>query len=187
MRVAAGLILASAMSVALTGAAWSQTPAAKPAAATSRTGRTAAAPAPPRPAPQPLPPPPRHQPARLQQPERARRRPHRRDRHHRRPRLRLRAFQAARFPARQGGRADLRRRPMAAQHARRAQGARRRMHHRHLLLDRQARDLLSGDPEAGLRGRPHRRLAHLVARQPQQQEADRGRSARKRSRRASAP
>ena len=34
MRVAAGLILASAMSVALTGAAWSQTPAAKPAAAT---------------------------------------------------------------------------------------------------------------------------------------------------------
>jgi peptidoglycan/xylan/chitin deacetylase (PgdA/CDA1 family) len=34
MRVAAGLILASAMSVALTGAAWSQTPAAKSAAAT---------------------------------------------------------------------------------------------------------------------------------------------------------
>lgn len=37
MRVAAGLILASAMSVALTGAAWSQTPAAKPAAATQAT------------------------------------------------------------------------------------------------------------------------------------------------------
>src|SRR3569833_1994749 len=34
MRVAAGLILASAISVALTGAAWSQTPAAKPVAAT---------------------------------------------------------------------------------------------------------------------------------------------------------
>lgn len=34
MRVAAGLILASAISVALTGGAWSQTPAAKPAAAT---------------------------------------------------------------------------------------------------------------------------------------------------------
>ena len=36
MRVAAGLILASAMSVAMTGAAWSQTPA-KPAAATQGT------------------------------------------------------------------------------------------------------------------------------------------------------
>src|SRR5689334_11286950 len=50
MRVA-GLILASAMSVALTGAAWSQTPAAKPAAAT----QAAPAPAPaaaPAPAPQ---------------------------------------------------------------------------------------------------------------------------------------
>ncbi|MCJ9705223.1 polysaccharide deacetylase family protein, partial [Bradyrhizobium sp. SHOUNA76] len=34
MRVAAGLILASAISLAMTGAAWSQTPAAKPAAAT---------------------------------------------------------------------------------------------------------------------------------------------------------
>src|SRR6478609_9172867 len=34
MRVAAGLILASAMSLAMTGAAWSQTPAAKPAVAT---------------------------------------------------------------------------------------------------------------------------------------------------------
>jgi peptidoglycan/xylan/chitin deacetylase (PgdA/CDA1 family) len=34
MRVAVGLILASAMSVALTSAAWSQTPAAKPVAAT---------------------------------------------------------------------------------------------------------------------------------------------------------
>lgn len=34
MRVAAGLILAGTMSVAMTGAAWAQTPAAKPAAAT---------------------------------------------------------------------------------------------------------------------------------------------------------
>ncbi|QQO21564.1 polysaccharide deacetylase family protein [Bradyrhizobium diazoefficiens] len=34
MRVAAGLILASAISLAMTGAAWSQTPAAKPTAAT---------------------------------------------------------------------------------------------------------------------------------------------------------
>lgn len=34
MRVAAGLILASAMSLPMAGAAWSQTPAAKPAAAT---------------------------------------------------------------------------------------------------------------------------------------------------------
>jgi peptidoglycan/xylan/chitin deacetylase (PgdA/CDA1 family) len=44
MRVAAGLILASAMSVAMTGAAWSQTPAAKPAAAT-QAAPAAAAPA----------------------------------------------------------------------------------------------------------------------------------------------
>ncbi|MBW7963945.1 polysaccharide deacetylase family protein [Bradyrhizobium sp. BR 10261] len=43
MRVAAKLILASAISVALTGAAWSQTPAAKPAAATQ--AAPAAAPA----------------------------------------------------------------------------------------------------------------------------------------------
>jgi peptidoglycan/xylan/chitin deacetylase (PgdA/CDA1 family) len=49
MRVTAGLILASAMSVALTGAAWSQTPAAKPAAATQ------AAPAAPAPAAAPAP------------------------------------------------------------------------------------------------------------------------------------
>ncbi|OAF18453.1 polysaccharide deacetylase family protein [Bradyrhizobium neotropicale] len=44
MRVAAGLILASAMSVAMAGAAWSQTPAAKPAAAT-QAAPAAAAPA----------------------------------------------------------------------------------------------------------------------------------------------
>jgi hypothetical protein len=43
MRVAAKLILASAISVALTGVAWSQTPAAKPAAATQ--AAPAAAPA----------------------------------------------------------------------------------------------------------------------------------------------
>ena len=48
MRVAAKLILASAMSVALTGAAWSQTPAAKPAAASQAApaAATAAATAP---------------------------------------------------------------------------------------------------------------------------------------------
>jgi peptidoglycan/xylan/chitin deacetylase (PgdA/CDA1 family) len=47
MRVAAGLILASAMSVAMMGAAWSQTPAAKPAAATQAApaAATVAAPA----------------------------------------------------------------------------------------------------------------------------------------------
>ncbi|OAF10845.1 oligosaccharide deacetylase [Bradyrhizobium centrolobii] len=44
MRVAAGLILASAMSVAMAGTAWSQTPAAKPAAAT-QAAPAAAAPA----------------------------------------------------------------------------------------------------------------------------------------------
>jgi len=43
MRVAAKLILASAMSVALTGAAWSQTPAAKPAAASQAAPATAPA------------------------------------------------------------------------------------------------------------------------------------------------
>jgi peptidoglycan/xylan/chitin deacetylase (PgdA/CDA1 family) len=46
MRVAAGLILASAMSVALTGAAWSQTPAAKPVAATPAAPAATAAVAP---------------------------------------------------------------------------------------------------------------------------------------------
>ena len=112
--------------------------------------------------------------SRVHQSERARRRPHRRDRHHRRPRLRLRAFQAARLPARQGSGADLRRRPVAGEYARRAEGAGGRMHHRHLLLDRQARHLLSGDPQAGLCRRPHRRHPHLVARDADQQEADRG-------------
>jgi len=37
--------------------------------------------------------------------------------------------------------------------------------------DRQARDLSSGNPPAGARRRPHRRRPHLVARQPEQQEA----------------
>ena len=49
----------------------------------------------------------------LRQSRCARRQPRRRDRHHRRPGLRLRAFQAARLPARQGSRADVRRRPVA--------------------------------------------------------------------------
>ena len=52
MRVAAGLILASAMSLGMTGAAWSQTPAAKPAAAPAATP-AAAAPAAATPAPAP--------------------------------------------------------------------------------------------------------------------------------------
>ncbi|MET4799300.1 peptidoglycan/xylan/chitin deacetylase (PgdA/CDA1 family) [Bradyrhizobium sp. LB11.1] len=71
MRVAAGLILASAMSVALTGAAWSQTPAAKPVAATAATPApapaapaTAAAPAAPQAAAFPPPPQQAPQPAR---------------------------------------------------------------------------------------------------------------------------
>ena len=53
---------------------------------------------------------------RLRQSGCARRSRARRDRHHRRSRLRLRAFQAARLPARQRSGADLRRRPVAGQH-----------------------------------------------------------------------
>ena len=45
----------------------------------------------------------------------------------------------------------------------RAEGAGRGMHHRHLLHHRQARDLLSGNHQAGLCRRPHRRHPHLVA------------------------
>ena len=98
----------------------------------------------------------------VRQSECARRVAHSRDRHHRRPGFRLRAFQATRLPARQGSRADLRRRPVA-DHAGRAQGAGRRMRQGDLLPDRQARHLLSGNPPAGRGGRPHHRLAHLVA------------------------
>ena len=58
-------------------------------------------------------------------------------------------FQAARFPHRQGSRADLRRRPVAGQYAGGAEGARRRMHQGGVLPDRQARDLSSGNPAAG--------------------------------------
>ena len=64
--------------------------------------------------------------------------------------------------------------PWPRQYARGSQGTGGRMHDRHFLPDRQARDLPSGDPEAGICGRAHRRRAHLVARQSQQQEADRG-------------
>ena len=71
-------------------------------------------------------------------------------------------FQPARLPARPRSRADLRRRPVA-DHAGRAQGAGRRVRQGDLLPDRQARHLLSGNPPPGRRGRPHRRLAHLVA------------------------
>src|SRR3954453_20343665 len=55
MRVAAGLILASAMSLAMTGAAWSQTPAAKPAAATQAAPAATPAAAAPAAAPAPAP------------------------------------------------------------------------------------------------------------------------------------
>ena len=48
-------------------------------------------------------------------------------------------------------------------HAGGAEGAGRRMHQGRVLPDRQARDLSSGNPEAGRRGRAHRRLPHLVA------------------------
>ena len=44
-----------------------------------------------------------------------------------------------------------------------AEGAGGRMHHRHLLPDRQARHLLSRNPQAGDGGRPFHRVAHLVA------------------------
>ena len=54
----------------------------------------------------------------MQQSECARPFPHRGDRHHRRSRFRHRALQAIRLPARQGSRADLRRRTLAGQHAR---------------------------------------------------------------------
>ena len=83
------------------------------------------------------------------------------------------------------GRADLRRRPVAAQHAGGAQGARRQLHQGDLLPDRQARDLASGNPQAGGRRRPHHRQPHLVA---QGSVAScRRRTPRTRSRRASAP
>src|SRR3954447_615314 len=55
MRVAAGLILASAMSLAMTSAAWSQTPAAKPAAATQAPSAATPAAAAPAAAPAPAP------------------------------------------------------------------------------------------------------------------------------------
>src|SRR6266404_7605207 len=48
------------------------------------------------------------------------------------------------------------------------------MHDRYFLSDRQARDLLSGNSQAGCRGRPYHWIAYLVARQPEQQETDRG-------------
>ena len=96
-------------------------------------------------------------------------------------------FKQLDFLQRQGSRADVRRRSVAGEHAGGAEGAGRRVHHRDLLPDRQARDLLSGNPQAGRRGGPHRRLAHLVARQSHQQEADRRSSARKKSKRVSAP
>ena len=52
----------------------------------------------------------------------------RRNRHHWRPRLRYRALQAVRLPARQRGGADFRRRAVAGQHAEGAQGTHRQLH-----------------------------------------------------------
>ena len=64
------------------------------------------------------------------------------------------------------GRADLRRRPVAAQHAGRAGGARRPLHQGDLLPDRQALDVGPRNPQAGRRRRPHDRQPHLVACRP---------------------
>ena len=63
-------------------------------------------------------------------------------------------FKQHRLPARPRSGADLRRRPVA-DHAGRAQGARRRMRQGDLLPDRQARHLLSGNSPAGRGGRSH--------------------------------
>ena len=56
-----------------------------------------------------------------------------------------------------------------------------------VLRGRQARDLSSRDPESGCQRRPHRGHPHLVARQPQQQEAERAAGQRRDSRRAFPP
>ncbi len=72
----------------------------------------------------------------MQQSECARPFAHRRNRHDGRPGLRYRAFQAIRLPARQGGRVDLRRRPVAGQHADGPQGAHRQLHQGDFLRDR---------------------------------------------------
>ena len=53
--------------------------------------------------------------------------------------------------------------PWPEQHGGRTQGAGRPLHQGHLLPDRQARDLVSRNPEAGRGGRAHDRLPHLVA------------------------
>ena len=174
MRGAAAFALAISASLLVLGPASAQqstTGSAPPLVALRRSAlalapspgsrrANALAPAPRRPAPAPAAREVRRQ---VRQSECARRLPHGRDRHHRRSGLRLRAFQAARLPARQRSRADLRRRPVA-DHAGGAQGARRRVRQGDLLPDRQARHLLSGNPPAGRGGRPHHRLAHLVAR-----------------------
>ena len=112
---------------------------------------------------------------------RARDRPGRGNRHHRRPGVRFRAFQAARFPARQGSGADVRRWPVAGQYALGPEDAGGRMHDRYFLSDRQARDLLSGNPQAGCSPPviPSDRTPGRT--QPHQQEADR-RSAQGRDR-----
>ena len=123
-------------------------------------------------------------PGQVRQSECARRLAHGRDRHHRRSGLRLRAFQPARLPARPRGRPDLRRRPVA-DHAARAQGAGRRMRQGDVLPDRQARDLLSGNPPAGRR-RPATPSARTPGRTPTFR-ARRSTRPRTRSRRASAP
>ena len=166
MRIAAGLILAGAISLAVPGAAWSQARHQGRGGPASGSCGSSACCSGARRGPSPCE-------GGLRQSRRAWDRPHRRNRHHRRTRIRFRALQAARFPARQGSGADLRRRPVAGQHALDIEDAGGRMHHRHFLFDRQARDLLSGNPEAGSRGRPHHRIAHLVACDADQQETDR--------------
>ncbi len=125
----------------------------------------------------------------VRKPERARRLPNRRDRYRGRTGLRCRAVQGARFPGAGRGRADLRRRPVAHQYARRAGGAGGAMREGDILSGRQARELASRDPQAGRRPGSHGRLPHLVARESGQenrggsQGRDRERHQRRRGRR----
>ena len=90
-----------------------------------------------------------HDHAAVQQSRCARPLPHRPNRHDRRPRIRHRALQAVRLPARQGDRADVRRRPVAGEYADGAQGAAGQLPEGDLLRDRRARDVGS----ATLQGR----------------------------------
>ena len=95
----------------------------------------------------------------LRESERDRHLSHGRDRHHRRSWLRLRALQEARLPARGRDRADVRRRPVAAQYAAGTRRARQPLHQGGLLRDRQALDVGAGPAQAGRRGRTYDRHA----------------------------